>query len=218
MGIVGYDSCHGNNGDKATSGPMPPQDEAASGPMPPQLAPGYNIWWDSMDADRLINVNKERENAVDRLWNFIAMLDSANSMAVSYKTIVKGHDADDTMSEHKKESIRMKTRYLAQAYQIALDFMPYKTWNDCCQEAINNLATVHICYIKNTKVLRRWNVEFHQRKTFRIKNKGKRDLPAFLEAHPIDVTGVMKEYGRENLSELSGRVPALGENFVTFCP
>ena len=50
MGIDGCDSCHGNNGDEATSGPMPPQ-----------LAPGYNIWWDSMDADRLFNVNKERE-------------------------------------------------------------------------------------------------------------------------------------------------------------
>jgi cytochrome c553 len=40
MGIDGCDSCHRNNGDKATSGPMPPQ-----------LAPGYSIWWDSMDAD-----------------------------------------------------------------------------------------------------------------------------------------------------------------------
>ena len=50
MGINGCDSCHSNNGDKAMSGPMSPQ-----------LAPGYNIWWDSMDADRLFNVNKERE-------------------------------------------------------------------------------------------------------------------------------------------------------------
>ena len=67
---------------------------------------------------------------------------------LSYKTIVKGNDADDTMSEHKKESIRMKARYLAQAYRIALDSMPYKTWNDCCQETINQLAAVHIRYIK----------------------------------------------------------------------
>ena len=106
----------------------------------------------------------------------IVSLDNTNATALPYETIVEGNDADDTMSEHKKESIRIKARYLAQAYRIALDFMPYKTWNDCCQEAINQLAAVHSRYIKNARVLERWNVAFSQRKTFRIKNKGKRDL------------------------------------------
>jgi hypothetical protein len=97
----------------------------------------------------------------------------------------------------------MKARYLAQAYRIAVeDEMPFKTWFECCLEAIDCLATVHIFYIKNAKVLERWNVEFCQKKTFHVKPRGKRDLPAFLEAHPIVVT-VMQEYGRENLSELS---------------
>jgi hypothetical protein len=31
----------------------------------------------------------------------------------------------------------MKARYLAQAYRIAIEEMPLKTWNDCCHEAIN---------------------------------------------------------------------------------
>jgi hypothetical protein len=70
-------------------------------------------------------------------------------------------------------------------------------------------APIHIRYIKSAKVLERWNGEFHQRKTFSVKNRGKRDLPAFIQAHPIIVT-VMKEYGRENLSDLSDRV-CLGE-------
>ena len=48
----------------------------------------------------------------------------------------------------------MKARYLAQAYWIAIEEMPFKTWNDCCREAINQLASVHINYIKNEKVLR----------------------------------------------------------------
>ena len=94
------------------------------------------------------------------------MLENANSTALSYKTIVEGHDADDTMSEHKKEGIRMKARYLAQAYRIAIEEMPFKTWNDCCREAINQLATVHIYYIKNEKVLQCWNVEFVKGKDF----------------------------------------------------
>ena len=169
---------------------------------PPQLAPGYNIWWESTEAFRLFNASKGKETSIDRLEELIAMLENANATAVSYKMIVEGLDADETMSEHKKEDIRMKARYLAQAYRIAIEEMPFKTWNNCCRDAIDQLATVHIKYIKNEKVLQRWNVEFCKTKSFRIKSRGKRDLPAFLEAHPIVVT-VMKEYGRENLSDLS---------------
>ena len=62
------------------------------------------------------------------------------------------------MSEHKKEEIRMKARYLAQAYRIAIEEMPFKTWSDCCRDAIDQLAAVHIKNIMNEKVLRRWNV------------------------------------------------------------
>jgi hypothetical protein len=90
-------------------------DKATSGPRPPQLAPGYNIWWDSTEAQMLFNACKEKETAINRLEDLIAILDNANSSALSYKTIVNGHDADDTLSEHKKELIQMKARYLAQA-------------------------------------------------------------------------------------------------------
>ena len=149
---------------------------AAAGPTPPQLPPGYNIWWDSTKAFMLFNGNKDIETAVDRVSDLIAVLEGANKTAMSYQTIVEGNDLGDTMSETKKESIRMKARYLAQAYQIALDSMPFKSWIDCCQEAINTLAAIHICYIKSARVLTRWNEQFHQRKTFYIKNKDKRDL------------------------------------------
>jgi len=72
---------NGNNGDEAmTSGP--------------RLPPGYNIWWDSLDANNLFNVNKDRETAVDRVWDLIAKLDGANATALSYTTIVEGYDAD----------------------------------------------------------------------------------------------------------------------------
>jgi hypothetical protein len=79
--------------------------------------------------------------------------------------LLEGNDADNAMSEHKKESIRMRARYLAQAYQIALDSMPHKSWHDCCQEAINALAAVHIRNIKNSRVLQRWNEDFETQET-----------------------------------------------------
>jgi hypothetical protein len=85
-----------------------------------------------MEAQKLFNVSKEKETVVDRLEELIAILDDANSTALSYKTIVEGDDPDNTMSEHKKENIQMKARYLAQAYIIAIEEMPLKPWNDCC--------------------------------------------------------------------------------------
>jgi hypothetical protein len=103
---------------------------------------------------------------VDRLEDLIVLLDNSNTMALSYKTIVEGNDVDNTLSEYKKESTQMKARYLGQAYQIALDSMPYKTWNDCCQEAINQLAAVHIRHKKNARVLERWNIEFRKKSPY----------------------------------------------------
>jgi hypothetical protein len=79
---------------------------------------------------------------------------------LGYKSIVAGHDADDSLSEHKKTEIRNKALYLAYAYKEARNEMPFKTWNACCQEAINSLAKVGVTYIKNAKVLEWWNVEF----------------------------------------------------------
>jgi len=119
-------SSHSSNSEEATTGSdgcdgidETNGDEATSGPKPPQLAPGFNIWWDSMDAQKLFNVSKEKETVVDRLEDLVAILDDAISTALSYKTIVEGHDPDNTMSEHKKV-IQMKARYLAQAYRIAI--------------------------------------------------------------------------------------------------
>jgi hypothetical protein len=44
-----------------------PPEQTTSGPEPPRLAPGYNIWWDSTEAQKLFNASKEKETAVDRV-------------------------------------------------------------------------------------------------------------------------------------------------------
>jgi hypothetical protein len=105
------------------------------------------------------------------------------------------------MSEHKKEGTRMKARYLAQAYRTAIEEIQFKTWNDYCREAINHLAAVHIVN-RNTKVLERWSVEFRRRKTFFVNVRGKGTFKCFPRRHPV-VGNELKEYGHENLSELS---------------
>jgi hypothetical protein len=104
----GNDGCDGidgeNNVDDEEATSNGDNNEATSGPKPPQLAPGFNIWWDCEHAQRLFNSCKERETVVDQLEDLIILLDNANMMALSYKTIVEGNDADNTMSEYKKES------------------------------------------------------------------------------------------------------------------
>jgi hypothetical protein len=76
-------SSHSSNSEEATTGSdgcdgidEKNGDEATSGPKPPQLAPGFNIWWDSMCAQRLFNSSKERETVVDRFEDLIVALDN----------------------------------------------------------------------------------------------------------------------------------------------
>lgn len=71
---------------------------------------------------------QKKATAVDRLEDVIAVLDNSNSTVLSFKAL-----AENMMSEHKKEGTRMKARYLAQAYRIAIEEVQLKTWNDYCR-------------------------------------------------------------------------------------
>jgi hypothetical protein len=59
-----------------------------------------------MPAQKHFNTSRGKETAVGRLEDLIAVLDNANSTALSYTTHVEGNDADNTMSEHKKEAVQ----------------------------------------------------------------------------------------------------------------
>jgi hypothetical protein len=175
----------------------------SSPPAPAQKLPaGSNIYWDSADAKNLFNAS-DNETSLHRLDDLVEVLEHVNQLqSVGYKSIVAGHDADDSLSEHKKTEIRNKALYLAYAYREARNEMPFKTWGDCCQDTIISLANVGITYIKTSKVLERWNIEFRDNKMFYPKSRSKHDLPPLLDAFPIIVT-IMKEYGRANLADLT---------------
>jgi len=128
----------------------------SSQPTPAQKLPaGSNIYWDSADAKNLFNAS-DNETSLHRLDDLIEVLEHVNqSQSMGYKCIVAGHDADDSMSEHKKTEIRNKALYLAYAYKEARNEMPFKTWGDCCADAIVSLSNVGITYIKTSKVLER---------------------------------------------------------------
>jgi hypothetical protein len=159
-----------------------------------KLPAGTNIYWDSADARKLFGAS-DNETSLNRLDDLIEVLEHVNkSPSVGYKSIVAGHDANDSLSEHKKMEIRNKALYLAYAYKEARDEMPFKKWGACCQVAINSLANVGITYTKSPKVVERWNIEFRDDKMFHPKSRSKHDLPPLLDAFPMIVT-IMKEYG-----------------------
>jgi hypothetical protein len=170
-------------------------------PSRPPLLHGTGIYWESTEADKLFNASQD-ENAHSRIQDMIVVLENATKLPlVGYKSIIEGHDADDTLSEYRKHDIQMKALYLLAAYKEAKEEMPFKTWSKCCRDAIESMSKAGINYISNDHVLQRWNIEFRKDKMFHPKCRAKHDLPPFLEAHPCVVSS-MKQFGRANLSDL----------------
>jgi hypothetical protein len=66
------------------------------------FVPGYNIcaiWQHSRETQKLFKASKrKRLQEVDRLEDFIAVLDNSNSTAFSFEAL-----AENMLSEHKKE-------------------------------------------------------------------------------------------------------------------
>ena len=85
----------------------------------PPLPPGTSIYWDSKDAKNLFNA-PPNETALDCIKDLIAILaNAAKCQLIGYKTIVEGHNADDTMSDYQKNEMRTKALYLLAAYHEA---------------------------------------------------------------------------------------------------
>jgi len=83
--------------------PAAPKD--SSQPAKKLLPPGTNIYWDSADARLLFNAS-DNETSLDRLDDLIEVLENVNQLqSVGYKTILSGHDPDDSLSEYKKTEI-----------------------------------------------------------------------------------------------------------------
>ena len=95
------------------------------------------------------------------------MLDNANSTAVMYKMIVEGLDDDKTMSDHKKqEDIQMKARYLAQAYRIAIEEMPFKPGTIAAVTQLINLLCWFISKTSRKKFCNDGMLSFAKRNHF----------------------------------------------------
>lgn len=110
-----------------------------------------------------------------------------------------------TMSNYKKNDIWMKALYLLCAYKEARLEMPFKTWTQCCRHAIVCMSNASINYISNAeaKFCNDGTWSFVWTTCFISNSKPSMICCRFSNLIPVLAVTSMKEYGRENLDDLS---------------
>jgi hypothetical protein len=107
--------------------------------------------------DTLENVDIERIMA-DR----IAVLKSVQQETDGWKKIVYTHDVHDACSHTDVFILRQKSLFLCRAYELALDKMPFLTWNDCFQQSIDKLSVFGFTLATNSRTIATWNQSFRK--------------------------------------------------------
>ena len=136
----------------------------------------------------------------------IRVLKSVQQEVDGWKKIVYTHDCHDACSPSDVFKLRQKSLFLCRAYQLALDKMPFDTWNDCCQQAIDELSVFGFTLATNSRTIATWNQSF-------------RKLALFPHPNPLVASGLAVEnpvfasfpeakskliaFARENLETLS---------------
>ena len=110
------------------------------------------------------------------------------------------------LESHEAGIILNQCYYLRQAYRIALDSMPKKTWVKCCEEAIQRMKEMGNAKIKHSKTLRRWNKMFRRNEIFPHPNVNiemRREYsPVLLDVYP-EAREKICEWASKNIDKLS---------------
>jgi hypothetical protein len=136
----------------------------------------------------------------------IRVLKSVQQEVDGWKKIVYTHDVHDACSPTDVFILRQKSLFLSRAYEVALDKMPFATWNECCQQAIDELSVFGFILATNSRTIATWNQSF-------------RKVALFPHPNPIVASGLSVEnqvfayfpeaktklvaFARENLATLS---------------
>ena len=143
-------------------------------------------YWKSAEAARLFlgidgstkrNSNKKRDDGNDgedeiafdikhTMTDWIRVLKSVQKEADGWKKIVFSHDVHDACSPTDVFVLRQKSLYLSRAYEVALDKMPFVTWNDCCQQAIEDLSIFGFALATSSRTIATWNQSFRKSALF----------------------------------------------------
>jgi len=130
-----------------------------------------------IDGSTKRNSHKKRNNGDDgedeiafniehTMTDRIRVLKSVQKEADGWKKIVFSHDVHDACSPSDVFVLRQKSLYLSRAYEVALDKMPFVTWNDCCQQAIEDLSIFGFALATSSRTIATWNQSFRKSALF----------------------------------------------------
>ncbi len=115
----------------------------------------------------------------------------------------------NTLTNHVKHQIRIKSQLLCMSLHLALENMNGWqngwTWNKCCTEAITTSKKMGISTVNNAKTVERWYRSFRKKRLFIVPTKTKHNLPPFLDLNPKACKAI-KKYGNSNLASMSVEV------------
>jgi len=129
----------------------------------------------------------------------IIVLKSVQQENDGWKKIVYTHDVHDACSPSDVFILRQKSLFLSRAYELALDKMPFATWNDCCQQAIDELSVFGFILATNSRTIATWNQSF-------------RKLALFPHPNPLIASGLSVEH------PVFAKFPEGKEQADCFCP
>jgi hypothetical protein len=115
------------------------------------------------DGEDIVSENVDIEHTMAKR---IRILKSVQKEPDGWKKIVFSHDIHDACSHSDVFVLRQKSLYLSRAYEVALDKMPFANWNDCCQQAVDELSTFGFALATSSRTIATWNKSFRRSALF----------------------------------------------------
>ena len=153
-----------------TPAPQQLEEEATSdsnNSVPRKLTPSELLnqdYWDSSEARKLFGVEKG-QCVKEVLARRIRILKSAQQTE-GWRNVVIGRDHDNQCLEKDIQGLRHMSLFLLRAYQLALEHMNKRTWNDCCEESVKNLNILGFDRAKNGNSVQVYNLKFRENDAF----------------------------------------------------
>jgi hypothetical protein len=128
-------------------------------------------YWKSGDAIKLFNPlpGEPVQETLHRRNNIL--LDFVNHPEQHVAEMFEGYAELPPLTVRQMDQVLKQSLYLAKAYENAMIHMGTAqqacwTWTQCCDAAIDELSTVGITKIRNSRTLGRWNIYFRHNEVF----------------------------------------------------
>ena len=98
--------------------------------------------------------------------------------------MVAGVNSLSDLTIKQRETLRMQCLCLKQAHESAIQFMNHKKWHECCEHAVQEIATLGISTVKNEKTIPRLNIQFRNGERLTVSNARSQREPKLFTLFP----------------------------------